>query len=372
MKHSKTPIKLPKPELSSLLLPWYDRVKRDMPWRHTSDPYAIWLSETMLQQTQVETVKPYYRKFLAKFPTIQDLASAPLQEVLTLWAGLGYYRRARNLHAAAQQVVAQHGGIIPRTITELQELSGVGRYTAGAVASIAYGVRAAVVDGNVIRVLSRVFDIQEDTSKPATIKNLWDLAESLVPADRPGDHNQAMMELGATVCLPRGPMCMLCPLASECKARALGIQEQRPVKKAKKTPVIIRNLVVVLQNPEGQVLLVQRPAELKWGELWEFPTFAEVTNLNSVTHLADTFNEQLGLQCVLDDWQGQLVHQLTHRTMHYTIVRGTVKKAPKVRLPACESGPCYLAFQWTKPGELNQLAVGRVTQKIAKEAGLTR
>lgn len=371
MKHAKTPIKPPKDELSRLLLPWYDRVKRDMPWRKTTDPYAIWLSETMLQQTQVETVKPYYHKFLAKFPKVQDLASAPLQEVLTLWAGLGYYRRARNLHAAAQAIVANHGGIIPQTITELQGLSGVGRYTAGAVASIAYGVQAAVLDGNVIRVLSRVFDVQEDVSKPATVKNLWEIAESLVPEDRPGDYNQSMMELGATVCVPRDPKCMFCPLAEICQARQRGVQEQRPVKSAKKLPRVVQNLVVVLKDVKGRVLLVQRPAELKWGELWEFPTFLDVANLNSLTHLADTFHKQLGLLGVLDDWQGQLSHQLTHRTMQYTIVRGTVQKAGKVRLPACENGPCYLAHQWVLPQELSQLAVGRVTQKIAEKAGLT-
>lgn len=358
------------PELGPRLLPWYDRVKRDMPWRHTCDPYAIWLSETMLQQTQVDTVKPYYRRFLQKFPTVQALAAAPLQEVLTLWSGLGYYRRARNLHAAAQQIVARHAGIIPQTVTELQELSGVGRYTAGAVASIAYGVRTPVVDGNVIRVLSRVLNIQDDVAKPSVINMLWELTSQLMPADRPGDYNQSLMELGATVCVPKNPACLLCPLAEICQAKQQGVQEERPVKSAKKAPIIEQLMVLVVRNSKGQVLLFQRPAEVKWGELWEFPTFFHLTKINSLTHLADTLEEQLRLRIAVENWQGQLVHQLTHRTMQYRIVRGVVKRATDPRLPACEGDMSYQDCRWVEPQMLNQLPVGRVTHKIAAIAQL--
>src|SRR4051812_9532582 len=203
-------------KLSSSLLDWYDTVhqNRGMPWRQTRDPYAIWLSETMLQQTQVETVKPYYARFLERFPTIEDLAAAPLEQVLALWAGLGYYRRARHLHAAAQHVVEKHGGELPSNVDLLMDLPGVGRYTAGAVGSIAFGLPAPVVDGNVTRVLSRLTAYDKDVGVPANVEFLWNVAGQVVAgsASRYGDVNQALMELGATVCTPASPKCDSCPV----------------------------------------------------------------------------------------------------------------------------------------------------------------
>ena len=211
--------------------------KRDMPWRKTRDPYAIWLSETMLQQTQVETVKPFYHKFLQQFPTIADLAAADLQEVLKLWAGLGYYRRAKHLHAAAQEIVEKHAGKVPTSAAQLLTLPGVGRYTAGAVASIAFKEPVSVLDGNVMRVLARLTVLRDDIAQPQVKKQLWFIADSLVvgppPTDRPGDLNQALMELGATVCTPANPCCLLCPLKGFCGAFEAGLTASVPFKSPK-------------------------------------------------------------------------------------------------------------------------------------------
>ncbi|MBX7251062.1 MAG: A/G-specific adenine glycosylase, partial [Candidatus Promineofilum sp.] len=212
------------------LLSWWDANRADLPWRRTQDPYAIWIAEVMLQQTQIAAVVPYYERWLARFPTVAALAAAPLDDVLKQWEGLGYYSRARHLHAAAQRIVADHGGRLPDTLEELLRLPGVGRYTAGAVASIAYGVRAPVLDGNVIRVLSRLFDVAEDVTRPETRARLWALAEALVPAERPGDYNQALMELGQVICVPQRPRCLLCPLRDDCLARQRGTQLERPVR----------------------------------------------------------------------------------------------------------------------------------------------
>ena len=209
------------------LLRWATKNLRDLPWRvEPRDPYRVWVSEIMLQQTQVVTVIPYFRRFTERFPTVQALAAAPLDDVLKLWEGLGYYARARNLHRAARKVVAEFEGRLPDTVEELSQLPGIGRYTLGAIASIAFGRDAPVVDGNVKRVLCRVYAIRGDARRPAVQKKLWALAEANLPKGKAGRWNEAMMELGATVCTPRSPRCDECPLAGVCRARALGIQEQ--------------------------------------------------------------------------------------------------------------------------------------------------
>ncbi len=237
--------------LATKLRAWFDREKRDLPWRRTRDPYAIWVSETMLQQTQVETVKPFYDKFLRAFPTVRDLAAADLQEVLKLWAGLGYYRRARNMLAAARAMVEKHGGEVPGTVAQLLELPGVGKYTAGAVASIAFGVRAAAVDGNVVRVLARLGEILEPIGSAQTMKRLWVMAESLVPSARPGEHNQALMELGARVCLPRNARCGECPLREMCQGFMNGTAAGLPVRGKRRETPVVRRIVVVLRREDA-------------------------------------------------------------------------------------------------------------------------
>lgn len=237
------------------LLGWYDRVRRDLPWRRTDDPYAIWVSEAMLQQTQVATVIPYYRRFLARFPTVHALASAPEVDVLKHWEGLGYYSRARNLHKAAGVVVSECNGTLPDTLDGLQSLPGIGPYMAAAVASIAFNRPVPVLDGNVERVLTRLHGISDPAREKATHQRLWALADDLLSIDRPGDHNQAMMELGATVCTPRAPDCPGCPFTGDCKAERAGNPESYPVKLPKKT-VPHHHIAVGLVMRDGCYLMV--------------------------------------------------------------------------------------------------------------------
>lgn len=259
------------PAISLKLLKWYRRARRAMPWRGTRDPYAIWISETMLQQTQVATVIPYYAKFLKRFPRVRDLAEARLDDVMRMWAGLGYYARARNLHAAARQIVDDHAGRLPDTVEALRELPGFGPYTAGAVASIAFDRRAAVVDGNVARVLARIFAIRGDLKSGTARARLWRLAESLLPSRNCGDSNQAMMELGATVCTPTSPQCGSCPLSGECSALKRGLVDRLP-EASDRTRVRAETHVVAAVTCGGRWLFVRRAERGLWGGLWELPT----------------------------------------------------------------------------------------------------
>ena len=253
------------------LLRWYDAHRRDLPWRRTSDPYAIWISETMLQQTRVETVIPYYERFLARFPDVSALAEAEEDEVLTLWSGLGYYRRARALHAAACEIVAQYGGVFPRERGSVLGLSGIGPYTAGAVLSIAFSDREPLVDGNVARVFARLFGFEAPLRSAPLEKLLWRFAEALVPAGDPGAWNQGLMELGATVCTASGPKCARCPLRKHCCALAEGKVESLPVPAAKKPVLDVELELLLVERPSG-VLLVQRPARGRMASMWELPT----------------------------------------------------------------------------------------------------
>lgn len=253
------------------LLEWYDANRRDLPWRASPDPYRVWISEIMLQQTRVETVVGYYRRFLERFPTVLALADAPLDDVLALWSGLGYYARARNLHRAARAIQDRHDGVFPSDPDAVRDLPGIGDYTAGAILSIAFGRREAVVDGNVIRVLSRLRAL-EGNPKETRLKNAcWEIARSLVPADRPGDFNQALMELGATVCTPSSPGCGTCPVAAGCEARALGRPESFPARPPK-TKRPHRRVDCALVDRGGRLLLVRRPDEGLLGGLWELPS----------------------------------------------------------------------------------------------------
>ncbi|MFP4056441.1 MAG: A/G-specific adenine glycosylase, partial [Candidatus Brocadiia bacterium] len=238
------------------LLAWYGKAKRQLPWRDTRDPYRVWLAEVMLQQTRVDTVIPYYGRFLARFPTLASVAEASCDEVLELWAGLGYYARARSFHAAARQVVRAHGGQVPRDPGALRALPGVGPYTAAAVLSIAYGVPVAAVDGNVARVLCRLFGLDGDPRASAPGKRLRALAEQLLPRSRPGDFNEAMMELGATLCTPRRPACDACCAAELCEARRRGRQDELPAR-ARRKPVPHYDVAVGLVWRRGKLLLTK-------------------------------------------------------------------------------------------------------------------
>jgi A/G-specific adenine glycosylase len=252
------------------LLRWYDAQARDLPWRRTRDPYAIWVSEVMLQQTQVSVVLPYWTAFLARFPDVATLARASLDDVLAAWRGLGYYARARNLHRAARAVLEQHGGRLPDDVEALRALPGFGRYTVGAVASIAFGRAEPLVDGNVARVLARLFAVEGMTGDAAREKQLWSLATALVEGERPGDWNQALMELGATVCRTEQPECLLCPLRSRCLALAAGKVAEIPAPRISPQRQVLHLAVAAVRRKDA-ILLVRRDGTGLFGGLWELP-----------------------------------------------------------------------------------------------------
>jgi len=262
------------------LLRWYGREKRDLPWRRSRNPYHIWVSEIMLQQTRVDTVIPYFERFMALFPTVSDLAEAPEADVLKAWEGLGYYSRARNLQAAARQVVEQHGGEVPREKEAVAALRGVGPYTAGAILSIAFDQPEPAVDGNVMRVLSRFYNLDDDIAKPSTRVGMERLAASLIPEGQAASFNQALMELGALVCTPRSPGCLGCPVAERCAGRLAGREQELPVKSKAKPPKPVHRLAVLIENTafggdgsgaDRRVLVRQRPEEGLLARMWELP-----------------------------------------------------------------------------------------------------
>jgi A/G-specific adenine glycosylase len=290
-------LKLTPRQLTALrrhLLHWYRAHKRDLPWRQTRDPYRIWLSEIMLQQTRVAAVLPYYARFLGRFPDLQALARAPIEAVLKLWAGLGYYSRARNLHAAAKQILAKHHGKFPSDYDAALALPGIGRYTAAAILSIAYGAPFAALDGNVARVLARLGAIRGDLHAPQRWQALQETAQRLLTPKSAGDWNQAMMELGATICTPHSPNCEICPLHRWCRARALGIQDQLPAKRVKRATVRMEIAAAVLLDDAGRTLLVKNPGQhdrVLFSRLWQFPAVevasdaaAEITRHLSKSH----------------------------------------------------------------------------------------
>lgn len=306
--------------IAAPLLAWWDSGHDSLPWRETDDPYAIWVSEVMLQQTQVATVVPYYERWLARFPTVEALAAAPLDAVLKAWEGLGYYARARNLHRAAGQIVEGWGGQLPPDPQTLQELPGIGRYTAGAIASIAYGRRVAVLDGNVIRVLARLIDLDEDVTQSATKKRLWALAESAVPAARPGDYNQALMELGRKVCRPARagspdsshPHCHVCPLGAICQARAAGTQLERPVRPARKRVPHYQVTAGVVWRDGDEILIAQRPVDDMLGGLWEFPGGKQKGQEPLQDCLKREIREELGIEIEVGEPLLTIKHAYTH------------------------------------------------------------
>ncbi len=313
------------------LLAWFEAEARDLPWRRTSDPYKVWLSEVILQQTRVDQGLPYYERFVEAFPTVEALASAPEDAVLKRWEGLGYYTRARNLHKAAKSVVEDYGGALPRAPELLQLLPGVGRYTAGAIASIAFGVRAPVVDGNVKRVLSRLFNIEESIDDAETEKTLWGLAEALVPSARPGDFNQAMMELGARICVPKTPNCAACPVARQCQALRAGVQAERPVRNAKKA-VPHKEIVVAAIEKDGKFLLGKRPPSGLLGGLWEFPGGKLERGETHEQALARECKEELGITVRVGGMVACVKHAYTHLRVTLNVYRcRVVSGKPKAK-----------------------------------------
>lgn len=336
------------------LLTWFDRHKRDLPWRRTRDPYPIWLSEVMLQQTRIETALPYYQRFLERFPTVADLAAAEVEEVLALWSGLGYYRRARQLHAAARRVVETGG--FPRTVEGLLELPGIGSYTAAAVASMAFGVAEPVLDGNVERVLSRWLALELDPkSREARARMLAALGDGagLFAPERPGDSNQALMELGATVCVPRRPRCLLCPIASGCRAAREDDPERFPVARPKRERELHRLAVAVVER-DGKVLLFRRPEDSTlMAGLWELPWAA-------AGEAESGLGERYGGRWTLGERLGGVRHSITYRDLELDVHRARLGRG-RTR-PEIESG-------WFGDGERAGLPLSSLVKKVLKALG---
>lgn len=300
------------------LLAWYGVHKRDLPWRGAS-AYAVWISEIMLQQTQVVTVIPFFLRFLERFPTVEALAEAPIEEVLKYWAGLGYYARARNLHRAAQLVVAEHGGRIPDTPELIETLPGIGRYTSGAILSIAYNVPRPLVDANVIRVLSRLFGLHGDPKSTPNQTQLWALATQLVEgaAHSPGDFNQGLMELGALICEPNEPKCDRCPLLRDCVAGNSPDPSTLPELPPNRPTISVTHSAAILRNADGELLIVQRPLHGLWGGLWEFPRVVCATRESPTEAALRAARELLGPNTEFE--VGTKIARIKHSVTHHRI-----------------------------------------------------
>jgi len=280
------------------LLAWFRAHRRELPWRASRDPYRVWVAEVMLQQTRIAAVVPYYERFLARFPDVESLAGARENEVLRLWSGLGYYSRARNLHRAAKEIVARHGGTFPDSIDAALALPGIGGYTAAAVLSIAYDVPLAVLDGNVARVLARIGGMRGDLRSGGRWQRLGKTAQGLLPHDAAGDWNQALMELGETLCTPRSPRCDACPVSRWCRARALRLTDAIPAPRRKRAPVKLRIAAAVLRDRRGRTLLVKDPGahdQVLFSRMWQFPAIAVARNAKA--ELAGHLRATLGVDC---------------------------------------------------------------------------
>jgi len=371
------------------LLGWFRQYRRDLPWRRTKDPYRIWLSEIMLQQTRVAAVIPYYERFLERFPDVHALAGASQEEVLRLWSGLGYYSRARNLQSAAQVIVSKHGGVFPRDEKDALALPGIGRYTVAAILSIAYSAKLAVLDGNVARVLARIFAVQGDLRDAKRWKALQQSADGLLDQKSPSDWNQAMMELGATLCTPQSPQCLLCPVTQFCKARELGIAEALPARRKKRVTEIITLAAAVLLDTRGRTLLLPPPklsrhtlsrraallsksphsVALGQGEidvlvskLWHFPTIAVQTDpvAELKEHLDGLFPAFMARQSLQLEALPTARHAVTYRAITLRAFRVTVE-----HLPRTPNAKTILLAEIIAP---SSQAISNLTRKAASAA----
>ena len=351
------------------LLAWFRQFQRDLPWRRTRDAYCVWLSEIMLQQTRVAAVIPYYERFLEKFPNLSALAAAPEEAVLRLWSGLGYYSRARNLHKAAQKIVAEHGGEFPSRIEDVLGLPGIGNYTAAAILSIAFGQKHAVLDGNVARVLARLGAVRGELRESARWQELQKCADVYLEPKAPGDWNQAMMELGATLCSPKSPQCLICPVAQFCEGRKLGIADVLPEKRKKRATIEIRLAAAVFAEEHGRTLLLPPPKERNAealadhiptlvSNLWHFPTIA--VNGNPVAKLRGHLRK-LQMQRRNDGFQfvaaNKVRHTVTYREITVEPFRIGVKKLPRIK--GAEEVPL---------SEITAFPVSNLTRKVARAA----
>ncbi|MCI5071974.1 A/G-specific adenine glycosylase [bacterium] len=332
---------------------WYKKYARDLPWRRTKNPYYIWLSEVMLQQTQVKTVIPYYKKFIQAFPTIEDLAQASEDNLMQYWQGLGYYRRAKHLHQAANQIVSNYDGKLPQTAQELIQLKGFGEYTSASVASIAFDQAIACVDGNVKRVMARLF---ADDSKPC------EKSQSLLDEKNPGDYNQAIMELGATVCTPKNPQCLLCPVQKQCTALKKGQVDQFPIK-AKKIKQKNIYAAIVLVEYEGHFLMQKRTQPGRWENLWQNPSLESEKKLShhTILHWLESITEKQSSNLTS---VANINHQLTHQKIIAQVLHLNLKKNLNLKTLASQD------YQWIKKNNLATLGISTFQKKAFKNFGI--
>jgi A/G-specific adenine glycosylase len=350
-------------EITRQILAWYDRNHRELPWRRTRDPYRIWVSEIMLQQTQVETVIPFYHRFLARFPTLQDLADASLDEVLKFWENMGYYARARHMHESAKRILRCFDGEIPRTWKELISLPGIGVYTAGSVLSIAYGQRVPAVDGNVRRVLSRIFAIDVPIDSIETERYLQQLARELLPAEDPGAFNQALMDLGAIVCSPKRPHCPNCPVQNLCLARKKGLQDILPKRRTRRPVPHVFGGAGVIVDAQGRMLVVRRPNTGLLGGLWKLPGGLQEDGLSLSVSLKMHINRELGIDVRLGRLLATVKHVYTHFRMTMKAYQCSCRECRPEAL-GCED------WHWAAPKDLHSLAFSKADRKVIDVLGL--
>lgn len=340
-------------QIPKKLLHWYQKSSRDLPWRKDKDPYKIWVSEIMLQQTRVETVIPYFKNFIHQFPTIQALANATEEKVLKAWEGLGYYSRARHLHSAAKEVMEHHQGKIPSDPEKLSRLKGIGPYTQGAILSIAFNIKWPAIDGNVFRVLSRVFAVSDDITQSSSRKTFEDLARRLIPEESPGDFNQALMELGATICKPTSPTCLLCPIREDCQAFHQGKQAEFPVKRKGRPPKKI-SVVFLWITDQKRVLLEKRKEEGLLAGMWALPTI-ELVNPSGMDTKIDEYLTENSIRYTKYTYLDQLEHIFTHRHWH-------------IHLYAVHTEPIEVQdpFSWVSFSKLSTVPMANVYRKAVR------
>ncbi|MFH1080605.1 MAG: A/G-specific adenine glycosylase [Pseudomonadota bacterium] len=350
--------------ISKTLLAWYDRCQRILPWRKHPDPYRVWISEIMLQQTQVDIVIPYYHRFLKRFPDVAALAEAPLDDVLKAWENLGYYARARNLRQTALILVKKFNGKLPDTWEAIITLPGIGNYTAGAILSIAFGKAVPAVDGNVRRVLSRLYAVREPVNQRETQKRLHALAASLIPKTAPGSFNQALMDLGAMICVPKSPACADCPLRIQCKARQFGLQDLLPMPEKKPATPHERVTAAVIFNRQGQVMIVRRPARGLLASLWKFPGSIVKEKELLEEGLTRTVREELGIRIRAGKPLASVNHAYTHFRITLTAFR-CFRRSGRPRALACQE------WRWASPDDLENLTFSKADRAVISIMKLT-
>ncbi|UII56645.1 A/G-specific adenine glycosylase [Cytobacillus spongiae] len=325
-EHLKNIEKIDRQQFQSDLISWFEEEQRDLPWRKDQDPYKVWVSEIMLQQTRVDTVIPYFNNFIEQFPTIEALSVADEEKVLKAWEGLGYYSRVRNLQAAVREVYGSYGGVVPNTRKEISQLKGVGPYTAGAILSIAYGVPEHAVDGNVMRVMSRILSIWADIAKASNRKIFEEAVTSLISHENPSYFNQALMELGALVCTPTSPSCLLCPVREHCHAFHEGNERELPIKTKNKKQRQVQLASIILADEHGRVLIHKRPNKGLLANLWEFPSVEiNLSYISQKDQLNDSLEKEYGIQFDQMEMLGGIEHVFSHLIWNINVYKGVLQ-----------------------------------------------